>query len=209
MKNYTELTNPLLQHKLSVLRDRSTNSIIFRSILNDLGRFLAYEACRDIEKSPLTIMTPLGQANGYMPSEYPLIVSIMRAGNGLLDGVLETLPGSKAGHIGIYRDKFIKNTVEYYCKLPEHIENKNAFLLDPILATGDTIIAAAERLMEYDVKEITVLSVLASRPGLEKLQRYHPQIKVFCLSVGEELNEHGHLHPGLGDACERLYGYTS
>src|SRR5690606_27527647 len=129
-----------------------------------------------------------------------VVVSIMRAGNGMLDGVLETLPYSSAGHIGIYRDKFINNTVEYYFKVPSDSKGKEVLLLDPMLATGDTMIAAIDRLKQYNVGKITLLCVLVSPQGLERLHYFHPDVEVYALSMEEGLNEKGYLLPGMGDA---------
>ncbi|MEX0798079.1 MAG: uracil phosphoribosyltransferase [Bacteriovoracaceae bacterium] len=204
-KKYREITHPVLQHKLAMLRDKNTHGIGFRGLMNELGKFLAYEASRDFETVDFAVETPITNAVGKKPRQYPIVVSIMRAGNGMLDGVLETLPHASAGHIGIYRDKFIKNTVEYYFKLPAQSKGKNVLLLDPMLATADTAIASVDRLKQYEVGKITLLCVLASPEGLERLSHFHPDVEVVCLSVEEGLNEQGYLLPGLGDAGDRLY----
>lgn len=206
MKNCRQLTHPVLNHKLAMLRDKNTHGIGFRGLMNELGKFLAYEASRDFLTEDFQVETPIARAIGKRPKDYPIVVSILRAGSGLLEGVLETLPFASAGHIGIYRDKFIKNTVEYFFKLPENAKDKQVLLLDPMLATGDTAIASIDRLKQYEVGKITILSVLASPEGLEKLAYFHPEVEVICLSIEEGLDERGYLVPGIGDASERLFG---
>jgi len=205
MSNLNLINHPILQHKLSSLRDKDTNSIGFRGLMNEIGKFLAYEATRNIKTENFNVETPLATAVGVRPAKYPMIVSIMRAGNGMLDGVLETIPYASAGHIGIYRDKFINNTVEYYFKLPHDSKGRDVILLDPMLATGDTMIAAIDRLKQYDVGKITLLSVLVSPEGIERVHHFHPDVIVYALSKEEGLNEKGYLLPGMGDAGDRLY----
>jgi len=190
------------------MREKDTNSIGFRGLMNEIGKFLAFEATRNIETETFEIETPLAKTLGIRPRKYPMVVSIMRAGNGMLDGVLETLPYASAGHIGIYRDKFINNTVEYYFKLPADSKGRDVILLDPMLATGDTMIAAIDRLKQYNVGKITLLSVLVSPQGLERLHYFHPEVEIFALSKEEGLNEKGYLLPGMGDAGDRLYNTT-
>ena len=205
MKKLTVIDHPILNHKLSILRDKNTGSMGFRSIMNQIGRFLAYEACKDIETEAFDLETPLMKTQGTRPKDYPIIVSIMRAGNGMLDGILETLPFATAGHIGIYRDKFIDNTVEYYFKLPKDCKGKSIIMIDPMLATADTAIAAIDRLKQYEVGKITMLSVLVSPEGVERLHHFHPEVDIVCLSKEEGMNEKGYLLPGMGDAGDRLY----
>lgn len=203
------LNHPILQHKLSMLRNKETNSIGFRGLMNELSKFLAFEYARGLEVENFQIETPLATANCTRPKEYPMIVSIMRAGNGMIDGVLETLPYSDVGHIGVYRDKFINNTVEYYFKLPHNSQGRNVLVLDPMLATADTAIACIDRLKKYSVGKISMLSILASKDGLEKLHHFHADVDVFTVSVEPELNEKGYLIPGIGDAGDRLYNCQS
>lgn len=204
-KNLKIINHPVLQHKLGKLREKDTNPIGFRGLMNEIGKFLAYEATRELATEKFDLETPMAKTQGTRPTSYPIVVSIMRAGNGLLDGVLETLPNSSAGHIGIYRDKFINNTVEYYFKLPKNPVGRDVLLLDPMLATGDTIIAAIDRLKQYNVGKITLLNVLVSPIGLERLHYFHPDVFVYALSVEDGLNEKGYLLPGIGDAGDRLY----
>ena len=204
-KNFCELTHPVLKHKLSVLRDKNTNSRAFRDVMNEIGRFLAYEATRNLPTKKMDIETPIQKASVDYVENYPIVVSVLRAGNGLLDGVLDTLPFSAVGFVGMYRDKFINNTVEYYFKLPENSAGREVLLLDPMLATGDTAIAALDRLKQYGVGKITMLTVLISPVGLERIHHFHPDVELFTLSKEEGLNEKGYLLPGLGDAGDRLY----
>ncbi len=205
MENFIEVKHPVLKHKLAMLRNKNTDSIGFRGLMNEIGKFLAYEITRDLEMEEFELETPMMKTIGVRPKSYPILVSIMRAGNGMLDGVLETLPYASAGHIGIYRDKFIDNTVEYYFKLPNEHKGKDILLIDPMLATGDTAIAAIDRLKQYNVGKITMMSVLASPEGISRLNHFHPDVKIVSLSLEEGLNEKGYLLPGLGDAGDRLY----
>ena len=205
MKNFTQVNHPILQYKLSVLRKKETNPISFRALMNELGKFLAYEYAKDFETETYPIETPLTTTDGIRPKHYPIVVSILRAGNGMIDGGLETVPHSPAGHIGIYRDKFINNTVEYYFKLPENAKGRDVLLIDPMLATGDTAVAAIDRLKQYEVGKITMMSLIVSAQGIEKLHHFHPDVDIICLSKEEALNEKGYLIPGIGDVGDRLY----
>ncbi|MCO4794558.1 MAG: uracil phosphoribosyltransferase [Bacteriovoracaceae bacterium] len=205
-KNFILVNHPVLKHKLSFMRDKKTGSHDFRELLREMSRLLAYEATRDLETKEDSVDTPLTKkAKVERIIAPPIIVSIMRAGNGMLDGILQTLPFCSAGHIGIYRDKFINNTVEYYFKIPEDSKGKLVLLADPILATGDTAIACIDRLKQYEVGKIKMLSILVSSEGLERLHHFHPDVEVYALSKEEEMNENGFLLPGIGDAGNRLY----
>lgn len=200
------IEHPLLKHKLGMLRNKNTTTPDFREITKEISRILAYEAMSDWKDFDFEkIETPISRAEVERIKNPPLIISIMRAGNPMLDGVLSMIPFAPAGHIGIYRDKFVKNTVEYYFKIPEDHVGKEVFLCEPLIATADTAIAAIDRLKSYDVGRIKVLSILASHEGLKKLEHFHPDISVFTLSVEKEVNEMGYLIPGLGDAGDRLY----
>lgn len=206
-KNLIEINHPLIDHKLAFLRDERTNCDEFRRIMIELTKILAFEATKDLELINDQINTPI--TKGAMVKKIqnpPVIVSIMRAGNGMIDSMLTLLPFCSAGHIGIYRDKFIDNTVEYYFKLPENVKGKNILLLDPLLATGDTAIASLDRLKQYEVGKIKMLTILSCQVGLDKVHHFHPDVDIFTLSSSEELNEKGYLVPGLGDAGDRLFG---
>lgn len=205
MKNLILVDHPILRHSLSILRDRKTDSAAFRRHIHEITRLIAYEASRDLATGTVEIETPLAKTTSQRVSETPIVVSIMRAGNAMLDAVLSVMPFAAAGHIGIYRDKFINNTVEYYLKLPEDAKGRRIYLVDPVLGTGDTAVACIDRLNTYEVGPIVFICVLCSTPGLEKLFHFHPDVKVYALAVEPELNEAGYLVPGLGDVGARLY----
>lgn len=205
MKNLTLVDHPIIRHSLTRLRDKETEPSAFRRKLHEVSRLIAYEATRDLPTSTVEIETPMARMKAEKIVDVPVIVSIMRAGNGMLDGLLTMMPFAAAGHIGIYRDKFIQNTVEYYFKVPENIKGRRIFLADPLLATGDTAVACVDRLKQYEVGEIRLLCVLCSKEGLAKLEHFHPDVKVYAVAVEPEMNERGYLIPGLGDAGDRLY----
>lgn len=205
MKNLILVDHPIIRHSLVKLRDVNTDSSGFRRKLHEISRWIGYEATRNLKTAPVEVQTPMARTMGEKIVETPVIVAIMRAGNGMLDGLLGAMPFASAGHIGIYRDKFINNTVEYYLKLPNDIKGKQVFLADPLLATGDTMVACVDRLKQAGAGNITVLCVLCSQEGLEKLQYFHPDVKVYAASVEPEMNEMGYLIPGLGDAGDRIY----
>ena len=200
------LNHPILQHNLTKLRNRETKPVDFRRVMDQLSALLAYEITRDISVSNESVTTPLEETQGAVVSDDLVIVSIMRAGNGMLDGLLRMLPFSRVGHIGIYRDKFIGNTVEYYFRLPDEVKGRKILLADPLIATGDTAVASIDRLKEYGVESIRFVSLLASPEGLAHLYDHHPDVEVYTLSVERELNADGYILPGLGDAGDRLYG---
>jgi len=204
-KQLNILDHPIIQHVLGILRDKNTNSPEFRRIMNEISRLLAYEATRELPTTEVTISTPMGQSSAKKIIDAPVVVSIMRAGNGMLDGILSMLPYSSAGHIGIYRDKFIKNTVEYYFRLPDDVKGKTILLADPLMATGDTVMASVDRLKQYGVGNIKLLSILVSKFGVERLLKSHPDVEIFATGVEEELDDNGFIVPGIGDAGSRLY----
>jgi len=200
------INHPLLQHKLGFLRDKNTKSGEFRNLISEISVILAYEAMREWKNiNTVEIETPIAKTNVKRIFNPPVVVSVMRAGNGMLDPVLSVIPFASAGFIGIYRDKFIHNTVEYYFKMPADIKGKLAILCDPLVATADTMIAAIDRLKSYEVKEIKVLSILVSEFAVKKIHHFHPDVEIFTLQIESEVNELGYLVPGLGDAGDRLY----
>lgn len=204
-KKLTIIEHPLMQHMLGELRNKDTDSFKFRRLVNEAGRFLAYEATKDYPLSQKQIETPMTKTDIPYIEETPVVVSIMRAGNGMLDGILAMLPFASAGHIGIYRDKFINNTVEYYFKLPVDVQGREILLADPMLASGDTAVACVDRLKKYNVGKIKLLSILTSAPGIEKLHHFHPDVEIYCIGRDSELNDKAYIIPGLGDAGDRLY----
>jgi uracil phosphoribosyltransferase len=208
MEQVTVINHPVLQHKLSFLRDKNTEPAEFRRITKEVSKYIVYEATKDLKMEKMSISTPLADAQVDRIVDPPIVVSVMRAGNGMLDSILEVLPFAGAGHIGIYRDKFIKNTVEYYFKIPNNSKGKTVLLLDPLIATGDTAIACIDRLKNYEVGEIRFLSLLSSKKGLEDVISAHPDVKIFTLGIDTEMNEKGYIIPGLGDAGDRLFKTT-
>jgi uracil phosphoribosyltransferase len=200
------ISHPLLKHKLGYLRDKNTYSQDFRELVKEISKILVYEAMRDWKHvESVHIETPIAKTVAERIVRPPVVVSIMRAGNGMLDAALSMIPFASTGFIGIYRDKFIHNTVEYYFKMPQDIKDKDILLCDPLIATADTIIAAVDRLKNYGVGSIKVINILASKTGLEKLQHFHPEVEVYTLNIENEINELGYLVPGLGDAGDRLF----
>lgn len=200
------INHPLLAHKLGHLRDKNTNGNDFRSLMQEISKSLTYEAMRDWNDTDLIeVETPLAKTRVTRIMNPPIAVAILRAGNGMLDGVLSMIPVASAGFIGIYRDKFIQNTVEYYFKLPEKPEGRSILLCDPLIATADTMIAAIDRLKSYHVGKIRVLSILISEHAVKRLEHFHPDVEIYAINVEKEMTENGYLVPGLGDAGDRLY----
>lgn len=200
------IDHPLLKHKLGYLRDKNTGSSEFRELMKEISRILAHEVMRDWqEMREVVVETPIAQTKVERIANAPVVVSVMRAGNGMLDAVLSMIPFASAGFIGIYRDKFIHQTVEYYFKMPVDIKGKMAILCDPLVSTADTMIAAIDRLKSYEVNKIRILSILCSEFAVEKIQKLHPDVDIFTLNIEKEINELGYLVPGLGDAGDRLY----
>ncbi|NCN28458.1 uracil phosphoribosyltransferase [bacterium] len=205
MGNLHIVDHPILKHKLSVIRKKDTSSFFFRKILSEISSMLAYEATKDLQLGDVNIETPMEKCEAPMVSEEIIVASILRAGQGMLEGFLDVVPFARVAHIGIYRDKALHNTIEYYFRLPDACEGKKLFLLDPLLATGDTALAALDRLKEYRVGPISFVSVLAAPVGIEKIREAHPDVDIYTLCVERELNDKGYLLPGLGDAGDRLY----
>ena len=206
MSNLHIIDHPLLRHKLGYLRDKTTNSNEFRALVTEVSKILAYEVMKNWKDfDHPEIETPLAKMKVDRIVSVPVVVSIMRAGNGMLDGVLSMIPFASAGFIGIYRDKFVNTTVEYYFKMPSDIKGRTAILCDPLIATGDTISAAIERLKSYEVKKIQIMSILVSQHALERLQKAHPDVEIYAVNIEKEMNNDGYLVPGLGDAGDRLF----
>jgi len=198
--------HPIIRHKLGILRDRTTRPHEFRQILGELSHILAYEATRDLALTRSDIETPMQRTTVEKVSEALVLASIYHAGEGMLGGFLQMLPFAAVGHIGIYRDKTMQQTVEYYFKLPDEMRGKKVLLLDPLLGTGDTCLAALDRLKQYEVGPIKVVTLLSAQIGLDKVMESHPDVEVYTLSIEQGLNDLGYLLPGLGDAGDRLFG---
>ena len=204
--NATLLQHPLIEHKLAILRSRDTSNQLFRETLNELSYLLVYEITRDLALQPLRIQTPLAPCDAQQLAEQVLLVPILRAGLGMVQGILNLIPTAKVGHIGVYRDEETLRPVEYYCKLPPDAETMRVFLLDPMLATGGSIAYAIDRLKERGIRHVTVVSVIAAPEGLAALHAAHPDAKIYVAMLDERLNDQGYILPGLGDCGDRLFG---
>ncbi len=188
-----------------MLRNKNTSSRHFRGVMAELTRLIGYEASRELELREVNIETPLCSTKGNELNSTPIVVSIMRAGNGMLESMLNLMPTAKAGHIGIYRDKFINSTVEYYFRLPKDLTGKDVFLLDPMIATGDTAVACLERLKQCGVRNITLITFLISENSAKRITEQFPGVQIYCAEIEKELDENGYLVPGMGDVGSRLY----
>ena len=204
--NATILKHPLIEHKLAILRDRDTPNPLFRETLNELSYLIVYEITRDLALKPVRIQTPLAPCDAQQLAEQVLLVPILRAGLGMVQGILNLIPAAKVGHVGVYRDERTLRPVEYYCKLPPGAESMRVFLLDPMLATGGSLAYAIDRLKEKGVRNLTVVSVIAAPEGLEALRLAHPDAKIYVAMLDEGLNDRGYILPGLGDCGDRLFG---
>ena len=201
------VTHPLVQHKLTLMRqkDRSTNS--FRRLLHEIGMLMAYEVTRDMPMQLIDIETPLEAMKApVIDGKKTVFVVIMRAGDGLLDGMLEVVPGARVGHVGLYRDPRTLVAVEYYFKMPHGMHERDAIVLDPMLATGNSAVAAVDRLKETHPKSIRFVCLLAAPEGIANMQQHHPDVPIYTAAVDRQLNDHGYIVPGLGDAGDRIFG---
>jgi uracil phosphoribosyltransferase len=205
--NVTVVDHPLVQHKLTQMRRKETPSETFRRYLREIAMLLAYEALRDLPTERIEIETPLTRMQApQLAGKRVCFVSILRAGNGLLDGMLEVLPSARVGHIGLYRDPKTLAAVEYYCKLPEDVAEREAILLDPMLATGHSAVAAVDRVKELGAKSLRYVCLLAAPEGVREMNTAHPDVPIVTAAVDSHLNDHGYIVPGLGDAGDRLFG---
>ena len=206
-ENLTIIEHPLVQHKLTLMRKKETPSASFRQLLWEISMLLAYEVTRDLPLQEVSVDTPVCRTRSPMLSGKKLaLVSIMRAGNGLLDGILELIPAARVGFVGLYRDEETLEPVEYYCKVPDQLENRLVIAVDPMLATGNSSVAAITRLKEAGAKDIRLLSLLAAPEGVACMMKAHPDVQVFTASLDEKLNDQGYIVPGLGDAGDRMFG---
>ncbi len=206
-KAFTIVDHPLIQHKLTLMREFDTPSTVFRQLLREISLLLGYEVLRDLEMTTKTIQTPLAEMDAPVLKGKKLVfVSILRAGNGLLDGLLDLVPSARVGHVGLYRDPETLAAVEYYLKLPEGMDKRKVIVVDPMLATGNSAVAAVQRLKEGGAKDIKLVCLLAAPEGLKAFHEAHPDVHVFTAALDDHLNQHGYIVPGLGDAGDRLYG---
>ncbi|WP_158925363.1 uracil phosphoribosyltransferase [Acidisphaera sp. S103] len=207
MPNVTELDHPLLRHKLALLRDKTTTTGMFRQVAREVSLLMAYEVTRDLKLEPIQIETPLETMQAeHLAGKKLCIVSILRAGNGILDGMLDLIPSARVGHIGLYRDPTTLRPVEYYLKLPNDIADRLVILVDPMLATGHSAMAAASRLKQAGVKAMKFVCLLAAPEGVAAFTEAHPDVPVFTGAIDRQLDSHGYIRPGLGDAGDRFYG---
>ena len=205
--NVNVFDHPLVQHKLTLLRKKETSTTSFRRLLNEIGSLMAYEVTRSMPMHEVMIQTPLETMNSKLIDGKKLVfVSILRAGMGLLDGFLLVVPGARVGHIGLYRDPKTLVAVEYYFKMPGGMAERDAIVLDPMLATGNSAIAAVERLKEARPRSIRFVCLVSCPEGIRNFQSAHPDVPVYTASIDRELNDHGYILPGLGDAGDRIFG---
>ena len=207
MSNVHVFDHPLIQHKLSILRDKDTGAKAFRELVSEIAMLMCYEATRDLPLEETEIETPMGKAVTRVISGRKLaFVPILRAGLGMVEGVLTLVPAAKVGHIGLYRDHQTLQPVEYYHKLPQDIKNREVILLDPMLATGGSAIDAISIIKRSTPKAIKFMCIIAAPEGIEALTKAHPDVQIYCAAVDDHLNENGYIVPGLGDAGDRIFG---
>lgn len=201
------LDHPLLQHKLSILRDERTGVKDFREVVSEIATLMCYEATRDLPLEDVVIKTPVATGTFKVLTGKKLaIVPVLRAGLGMVDGILTLIPSVKVGHIGLYRDPDTLEPVEYYCKMPSDIAERDVVILDPMLATGGSASAAIQFIKNYEVKHIKLMNIIAAPEGVARVRRDHPDVEIYCAALDEKLNEHGYIVPGLGDAGDRIFG---
>ena len=207
MGNVHLINHPLVQHKLTLMRRKDASTNTFRTLLNELSMLMAYEVTRDMPMQDVQIETPLETMTGKMIDGKKLVfVSILRAGNGILEGMLSVVPGARVGHVGLYRDPQTLAPVEYYFKMPQEMEERDIVIVDPMLATGNSAIAAVDRLKKLKPKSIKFVCLLTCPEGIAALQKAHPDVPVYTAAIDRQLNDHGYILPGLGDAGDRIFG---
>lgn len=207
MSRIVEINHPLVLHKLAIIRDKNTGSKEFREVVEEISTLMAYEVTRDLPMEEVDIETPVAIAHCKIITGKKLaIVPILRAGIGMVDGMLKLVPAAKVGHIGLYRDESTLQPVEYFCKLPKDIEEREVIVVDPMLATGGSAIDAINMLKKRGAKSIKFVGIVAAPEGLKALSIKHPDVDIFIAAIDEKLNEHGYIVPGLGDAGDRLFG---
>ena len=206
-KNLVVVDHPLVLHKLTLMRDRKTPSAVFRQLLREISLLLAYEVARDLPMTTQTIETPLAEMEApILMGKKLVVVSILRAGNGLLEGMLDLMPSARVGHIGLYRDPVTLQPVEYYMKVPMDIAERRTIVVDPMLATGNSICAALTRLKQKGAKELRLVCLLSAPEGIRHVTAEHPDVPIYTAAVDSHLNDHGYIVPGLGDAGDRMFG---
>ncbi|MCH2078149.1 MAG: uracil phosphoribosyltransferase [Rhodobacteraceae bacterium] len=207
MKKLTVVDHPLVQHKLTLMREAGTPTAVFRQLLREISQFLAYEVTRELPLTTKTIQTPMQEMEApTLAGKKLALISILRAGNGLLDGVLELIPSARVGFVGLYRDEETLQPVEYYFKVPDALSERVVIAVDPMLATGNSAIAAITKLKEAGAKDIRFLCLLAAAEGVAAMHEAHPDVEIVTAALDAKLNEHGYIVPGLGDAGDRMFG---
>ncbi len=201
------ITHPLIQHKLTLMRQKDRSTSNFRTLMNEISMLMAYEVTRDMPTQLMEIETPLEtMMSPVIDGKKTVFVSILRAGNGFLDGMLNVVPGARVGHVGLYRDPKTLVAVEYYFKMPHDMHERDAIVLDPMLATGNSAVAAVDRLKETGPRSIRFVSLVSAPEGIANMQKHHPDVPIYTAAIDRELNSHGYIVPGLGDAGDRLFG---
>jgi len=207
LPHLTHVTHPLVQHKLTLMRDKGTSTALFRQLLREISQLLAYEITRELPMTTKSIETPLQPMDApTLEGRKLALISILRAGNGLLDGMLELIPSARVGFLGLYRDEETLQPVQYYFKVPDALEERMVIAVDPMLATGNSSIAAIDLLKEAGAKDIRFLCLLASPEGIVAMKKAHPDVPIVTAAVDSHLNENGYIVPGLGDAGDRMFG---
>ncbi|HBG5344963.1 TPA: uracil phosphoribosyltransferase [Clostridioides difficile] len=207
MSKVVETNHPLIQHKLTLMRDKNTGSKDFRELLTEIAMLMGYEITKDIPLKDIEIETPIQKTSSKVVAGKKLaIIPILRAGLGMVDGLVSLMPAAKVGHVGLYRDPETLKPVEYYCKLPQDIGERDIIVVDPMLATGGSAVAAIDLLKSKGAKSIKLANLVAAPEGIAEVQKYHDDVDIYVASVDERLNEHGYIIPGLGDAGDRLFG---
>ena len=207
MSNVYELKHPLIQHKLSILRSKKTGVKEFRELISEISGLMCYEATRNLPTKEVEVQTPVAVAKcRRLAGKKLAIIPILRAGLGMVDAMVDLIPSAKIGHIGLYRDPETHLPVEYYCKLPEDIGNRQVFVVDPMLATGGSAVAAIDFLKQHGCRSIVMMNIIGAPEGVKAVQDAHPDVDIFLAALDEKLNEHAYIVPGLGDAGDRIFG---
>lgn len=207
MSKVVVMDHPLIQHKIGIIRREETGSKDFRTLVSEIAMLMCYEATRDLKLADVDIKTPICQTTAKeLKGKKLAVVPILRAGLGMVDGMLTMIPAAKVGHIGLYRDPETLKPVEYYCKLPEDCANREVYVVDPMLATGGSSAAAIRLLKDKGVKNMRLMCIIAAPEGVKKMQEEHPDVDIYIGALDDHLNEHGYIVPGLGDAGDRIFG---
>jgi len=204
--NLFVLEHPLIQQNLYYLRDKNSNSLNFRSALDEIGALMVYEVTREFKLISKEVETPLEKTTGYILEKEVTLVPILRAGLAMCDGILKLIPQARVGHLGLYRDKTTLKPVEYYCKFPPNIEESEVIIIDPMLATGGSAVAAVDYIKDRNVQSIRFVCLVASPEGIALMAENHPEVPIYTAALDRQLNDHGYILPGLGDAGDRIYG---